>query len=218
MAPGAAHRRERGRRRRLLPAGRRAPLCRRDQERRTHMTAIAFIGLGNMGGPMAANLVKAGHQVHGFDLVAAVAGARRGRTASRPLHRARRGGRRRRDRHHHAAGRQARAVASGRNWSTAVPAGHAADRLLDDRHRQRPQGACAGRRRHGCPALDAPVSGGIGGAAAGTLTFMVGGDARGFRRRQADPRGDGQEDRPLRRGGRRAGGEDLQQHDPRHLA
>ena len=33
------------------------------------MTQIAFIGLGNMGGPMAANLVKAGHQVPGFDLV-----------------------------------------------------------------------------------------------------------------------------------------------------
>ena len=35
------------------------------------MTSIAFIGLGNMGGPMAANLVKAGHKVSGFDLVAA---------------------------------------------------------------------------------------------------------------------------------------------------
>ncbi len=33
------------------------------------MTAIGFIGLGNMGGPMAANLVKAGHQVTGFDIV-----------------------------------------------------------------------------------------------------------------------------------------------------
>src|ERR1700736_2242790 len=35
------------------------------------MTSIAFIGLGNMGGPMAANLVKAGHRVLGFDLVPA---------------------------------------------------------------------------------------------------------------------------------------------------
>jgi 3-hydroxyisobutyrate dehydrogenase len=35
------------------------------------MTSIAFIGLGNMGGPIAANLVKAGHIVHGFDLVPA---------------------------------------------------------------------------------------------------------------------------------------------------
>ncbi|MBV9065908.1 MAG: NAD(P)-binding domain-containing protein, partial [Methylobacteriaceae bacterium] len=36
------------------------------------MTRIAFIGLGNMGGPMAANLVKAGHVVRGFDLVPAL--------------------------------------------------------------------------------------------------------------------------------------------------
>ena len=35
------------------------------------MARIGFIGLGNMGGPMAANLVRAGHEVHGFDLVAA---------------------------------------------------------------------------------------------------------------------------------------------------
>ncbi len=35
------------------------------------MTSIAFIGLGNMGGPMAANLVKAGHEVRAFDLVQA---------------------------------------------------------------------------------------------------------------------------------------------------
>ncbi|MCB1523893.1 MAG: NAD(P)-binding domain-containing protein, partial [Rhodoblastus sp.] len=33
------------------------------------MTTVAFIGLGNMGGPMAVNLAKAGHKVHGFDLV-----------------------------------------------------------------------------------------------------------------------------------------------------
>jgi 3-hydroxyisobutyrate dehydrogenase len=41
------------------------------------MTSIAFIGLGNMGGPMAANLVKAGHKVTGFDLVEASARRRR---------------------------------------------------------------------------------------------------------------------------------------------
>ena len=38
------------------------------------MTTIAFIGLGNMGNPMAANLVKAGHAVQGFDLVAGKSG------------------------------------------------------------------------------------------------------------------------------------------------
>ena len=62
--------------------------------------------------------------------------------------------------------------------------------------------------------LDAPVSGGVGGATGGTLTFMCGG-ARRLSRGQADPRGDGQAHRPLRRRGRRAGGENLQQHDPR---
>ena len=73
------------------------------------MANIAFIGLGNMGGPMAANLVKAGHKVIAFDLV----------EASRAQARARRGrdrrqlgcrGEGRRCRHHHAAGGQARAV------------------------------------------------------------------------------------------------------------
>ena len=43
------------------------------------MANIAFIGLGNMGGPMAANLVKAGHKVTGFDLVAASREAGQGR-------------------------------------------------------------------------------------------------------------------------------------------
>ena len=38
------------------------------------MAAIGFIGLGNMGAPMAANLVKAGHQVTGYDIVPAVVG------------------------------------------------------------------------------------------------------------------------------------------------
>ena len=42
------------------------------------MTTIAFIGLGNMGGPMAANLVKAGHRVIGYDLVARLMRAGRG--------------------------------------------------------------------------------------------------------------------------------------------
>ena len=39
------------------------------------MATIGFIGLGNMGAPMAANLVKAGHQVTGFDVVPRAAGA-----------------------------------------------------------------------------------------------------------------------------------------------
>ncbi len=49
------------------------------------MATIAFVGLGNMGGPMAANLVKAGHKVVGFDLVEAVVLACIGATAIRYL-------------------------------------------------------------------------------------------------------------------------------------
>ena len=67
------------------------------------MATIGFIGLGNMGAPMAANLVKAGHRVAGYDInpapraLAAAGGSGRER---------RRGGEGRRDRHHHAAGRE----------------------------------------------------------------------------------------------------------------
>ena len=70
------------------------------------MTTIAFIGLGNMGNPMAANLVKAGHTVQGFDLVPEnLTIAQRQR---RPRHgQCAGGGEGRRSRDHHAAGRQA---------------------------------------------------------------------------------------------------------------
>ena len=73
------------------------------------MASIAFIGLGNMGGPMAANLVKAGHKVIAFDLVAASRDAGEERWRCDRRQRGRRGEGRRR-RHHHAAGRQACAV------------------------------------------------------------------------------------------------------------
>ena len=52
---------------------------RNDSRRKHDMANIAFIGLGNMGGPMAANLVKAGHKVIAFDLVAASRDAGQGR-------------------------------------------------------------------------------------------------------------------------------------------
>ena len=70
------------------------------------MAKIAFIGLGNMGGPMAANLAKAQHQVTAFDLSSSAVdgGGRKGR----PQGRVRRGsGEGRRGRRHHAAGGQA---------------------------------------------------------------------------------------------------------------
>ncbi|MEU8775564.1 3-hydroxyisobutyrate dehydrogenase [Streptomyces sp. NPDC048606] len=141
-------------------------------------TTIAFIGLGHMGGPMAANLVKAGHRVLGFDLVpdllaaAASAGVRPAVSA-------------------------AEAAADAEVVVTMLPAGRhvlalyregllAAARpgtlfvdcsTIDvaDARAAHEAVAAAGHR-----ALDAPVSGGVVGAEAGTLTFMAGGGAEEF--------------------------------------
>ena len=70
------------------------------------MAKIAFIGLGNMGGPMAANLAKAQHQVMAFDLSAAALDAAVDKGAHKAASAAG-GGEERGDRRHHAAGRQA---------------------------------------------------------------------------------------------------------------
>ena len=136
------------------------------------MARIGFVGLGNMGGPMARNLLKAGHEVAGFDLSAeALAGFAAG------------GGTR--------AGSAAEAAAGAEVVVTMLPAGrHVRDAwlgagamaaasapaaiLIDcstiDVATAREVAAAAGR-----PMLDAPVSGGTMGAEAATLTFMVGG-------------------------------------------
>jgi len=146
------------------------------------MTAIGFIGLGNMGGPMAANLVKAGHDVTGFDLSEA---------ARQALKQA--GGR--------VAGTTLEAVANADVVVTMLPAGPHVRQvyagpdgflgklrqgalLIDcstiDVDSARAVAKAAADAGHGM--LDAPVSGGTGGAAAGTLTFMVGGPADAFAR------------------------------------
>ena len=143
------------------------------------MTTIAFIGLGNMGGPMAANLVKAGHRVVGFDLVpasqeaAAGAGVAVARSAAEAVAEA------------DAvvtmlpAGRHVLAV-----WADILPAVRSGTLLIDSSTID----VDSARRAHGlatdagCHALDAPVSGGVGGAKAGTLTFMAGGGADAFAR------------------------------------
>ncbi|MFS0772648.1 3-hydroxyisobutyrate dehydrogenase [Sphingomonas sp. 1P08PE] len=145
------------------------------------MTCIAFIGLGNMGGGMAANLAKAGHDVRAFDL-SAEALARAEAAGCRPVASA------------VAAADGAEAVV------TMLPAGrHVAEvyealfpvlapgaLLIDcstiDVATARQVATAAATR--GLLAVDAPVSGGIAAAAAGTLTFMVGGDDRGFARAQ----------------------------------
>ena len=69
------------------------------------MAKIGFIGLGNMGLPMAQNLLKAGHAVQGFDVSKAQVDDARGRRRQAAGEREGRGSRRR-DRHHHAAGRR----------------------------------------------------------------------------------------------------------------
>jgi 3-hydroxyisobutyrate dehydrogenase len=133
---------------------------------------IAFIGLGNMGAPMAANLVKAGHAVTGFDVAGVtVEGACPAASARQAV-----------------AGAEVvitmlpngdilRAVAS-----EIIPAMAPGAVLLDcstvDVDSARAVAAQA--EAAGLSALDAPVSGGVGGATAGTLTFMVGGPEAAF--------------------------------------
>ena len=149
------------------------------------MTTIGFIGLGNMGRPMAANLVKAGHIVQGFDMfdAARIAAAADGVTIVES------GG----------------ATAKGADVViTMLPSGkHVLDILRDSAgplSKAAPNTlfidsstiAVANARdaeklvaETGCRLIDAPVSGGVGGATAGTLTFMVGGGADNFE--QAKP-------------------------------
>ena len=155
------------------------------------MTTIAFIGLGNMGGPMAANLVKAGHRVIGFDLVASAREQRRAAAAC--------------DR----GERRAEAVAAAEVVITMLPAGKhvlgvlgrdgcragakPGALLIDcstDRRRKRPRARMTLAADAGLLSVDAPVSGGVGGARAATLTFMVRRRrTRPSRAAQADPGG-----------------------------
>ena len=139
------------------------------------MTTIAFIGLGNMGGPMAANLVKAGHEVLGVDLVPEL--------------------------------REAAAATGVKIADSAVAATHGADVVVTmlpaGKHVLSVWSDLPGkpgavwidsstidvdsaRKAHRLAAdksalsIDAPVSGGVGGAKGGTLTFMCGGADEAF--------------------------------------
>ncbi len=143
------------------------------------MPNIGFIGLGNMGAPMAANLVKSGDSVVGFDVVAAARqeSAQSGiEIAPNPkacvekadvivtmL----------------PAGEHVRSV-----WSEILPSAKRGALFIDcstiDVTSARAAHALAADR--GIAALDAPVSGGVAGAKAATLTFMVGGSAEAFAR------------------------------------
>lgn len=144
------------------------------------MTTIGFIGLGNMGGPMAANLVAAGHEVRGYDLSPdAVAAAREAKVT--------------------VVGSVADAVTGAQVVVTMLPTGwhvqdvvlghdgalaHVADgTLVIDSSTidiQSARAVHAALTERGLPVVDAPVSGGVAKARAGTLTFMVGGTADAF--------------------------------------
>lgn len=143
------------------------------------MTSIAVIGLGNMGGPMAANLVTAGHAVTGFDLVesarvqAADTGVRIAADAVAAVSSA--------DivLTMLPAGAHVRAA-----WSEVVPATKPGALLIDSSTIDVDSALAvhALAEAAGVLSLDAPVSGGTGGAKAGTLTFMCGGSAEAFAR------------------------------------
>ena len=136
------------------------------------MMKIGFIGLGNMGKPMAFNLIKNGHEVTGFDIVPAVS-------------------------HGITMAKSAVEVAVGADVViTMLPNGvilqSVADQVLNVMNKGTVFLDCStvdvDSARHVANlaeiakiiAMDAPVSGGIGGASSGTLTFMVGGSNQGF--------------------------------------
>jgi 3-hydroxyisobutyrate dehydrogenase len=133
---------------------------------------IGFIGLGNMGTPMASNLAAAGHEVIGFDLADVnVEGCARARDAA-----------------HAAEGQEAvitmlpDGAALLAVYEQIVPSGKAGAVFVDcstvDVNSAR--AAAARAQTAGLLPVDAPVSGGVGGAKAGTLTFMAGGSAEAF--------------------------------------
>jgi 3-hydroxyisobutyrate dehydrogenase len=148
------------------------------------MARIGFIGLGNMGLPMAQNLIKAGHEVEGVDLNPAsieklkasggvavetpkIAAARCDVVVTMLP-----------------AGKHVREVYLGAGGivENANPGTLLIDCSTIDVATSREVAAAAEAR--GLLMIDAPVSGGVGGAAAGTLTFMVGGSVQAFTRAQ----------------------------------
>jgi 3-hydroxyisobutyrate dehydrogenase len=143
------------------------------------MTTIAFLGLGHMGGPMAANLLAAGHTVRGFDPVVELKDAAEAKGAK-------------------VFDSGAEAAADSDVVITSLPSGGIVKACyaevlpvaregtllidtstisVDDARTINSQAA-----ERGFAQLDAPVSGGVKGATAGTLAFMVGGDEAAVQR------------------------------------
>jgi 3-hydroxyisobutyrate dehydrogenase len=141
------------------------------------MASIAFIGLGNMGGPMAANLVKAGHKVVAFDLVETSRAQAKADGAA-------------------IADSSVSSVKGADVVITMLPAGRHVISVWTDVIQSMAKGALiidcstidvesakqahALAAKHGVGSVDAPVSGGTGGAKGATLTFMCGGDDKSF--------------------------------------
>lgn len=141
------------------------------------MTKIGFIGLGNMGFPMAQNLQKAGHDVRGFDAMPAALDA--ARSAGLPL-----------------AQSNADAAKNAEIVILMLPNGAIVSQVAQEILGVMAAGSLlidcstidvsSAKNLHdiaekaGVLRLDAPVSGGVGGASAGTLTFMVGGSEAAF--------------------------------------
>ena len=142
------------------------------------MAKIAFIGLGNMGGPMAANLVKGQHQVTAFDLTpsavdaAVEKGARKAATAAEAV----------KDAEVVVTmlpqGKHVRSVYENDVLPHVAKGAFLIDCSTIDVDTARHVAALA--EKAGLAMVDAPVSGGVGGATGGTLTFMVGGSDAAF--------------------------------------
>ncbi len=148
------------------------------------MTRIGFIGLGNMGLPMAANLVKAGYQVKGFDLSpSALQAANEASIAT--------------------TNSAVETLEEAEVVITMLPAGHHVRAVYTDEEGilnhvtkgvllidcstidvSSARDVVSAASARGFDMVDAPVSGGVGGAQAGTLTFMVGGTDEAFERAQ----------------------------------
>lgn len=147
------------------------------------MSKIAFIGVGNMGGGMALNLVKAGHDVHAFDLSAEALGrvTAGGAAAAASAGEAAMGA--------DAivtmlpAGTHVRAAYEGTLFAAARPDAILIDCSTIDVSTARALGEAAAAK--GLAMVDAPVSGGTAAADAGTLTFMVGGPPAAFAQARA---------------------------------
>jgi 3-hydroxyisobutyrate dehydrogenase len=145
----------------------------------SELFTIAFLGLGNMGGPMAANLISAGHAVRGFDPVpaaAAAAAANGAKVFDSTVD----------------AVTEADVVITmlpngdivRRCYAEVLPAARAGALFIDSStiSVNDAREVHAQAESHGFSQLDAPVSGGVKGAVAATLAFMVGGDESAVQR------------------------------------